>query len=222
MIFDTATVPHFENPELFPAFVWGHEVEPVNRLRGLAYYSYLEATGIRVQHVPVGPGSNRFQLEIKQPWTYIFFPVPTSDWTHAINGFAKSSCSFILDVHFPILNPGQITGLSPSGMLELVKSQDLMLANLAAADAVTVPNVEWAAELSEVVENVFYLPDLVMPDWAYDEDVECMDSEDGAASFTAFVAKMATIQAASQQVHMKRRRNICECGQCKTELEAGL
>jgi hypothetical protein len=221
MIFDAATVAHFENPELFPVWIWGHEVEPISRLRGLAYYSYLEASGLRVQHVAVGSENSRFQLKIEQPWTYVIFPVPMIDWTQIMGEYVKLNCSFILDVHFPIMNLSQATSLVPGGVLQLVKSQEMMLANLAVADAVTVSNSEWAAELSEFVDNVFYLPDLVMPDWAYGDDTAYAGDEDGTDSFTTFVAKMASIQASSQQVHIKRRQQACDCAQCKAEREIG-
>lgn len=188
-------MPLIENPELYPAWlVQVSNNEQVQQLRGLPVFEMLLDIGIRVEFLVQGEN----EIKIKKPWTYIFVPVPIVDFTDQRKMFDQNPCSVIMDCHFPIMHLEQAWSYDPDDMFSIIESKDIMLHNLSLADAVTVPQTAWAADLAEVNSNVFLLPDL---------------QEESEEAATKFMLRLNEIAAASVTY---RRARKCTCNECNT------
>lgn len=150
--------PRFENPELFPAWIFAKPPDGYDavNLRGGPVFEVMAEMGLRVQVIEAGAGDVR--VEFLRPWTYVYLPVPADDCQPWVEGLPSYS-SVIMDCHFPIMNMETAIGTDRT-LIDVIDNKDTLLANLAAADVVTVPKETWAADLSEVNPNVFLLPDL--------------------------------------------------------------
>lgn len=175
-------------PELFPAYVFiAPPDEASERLRGRLFFDQMAEMGLRVTQVKgVEPGDEVgdgvASVPIVRPWTFLFMSVPSVDFTDYFGEFAMMPCSIIMDVHFPIMDREKITVTGRGSVEQVWADRDVMLANLAGADAVTVSHPDWAADLAEINPNVFYLPDIAVPDEAYTaiagaEDAADMDQD---------------------------------------------
>lgn len=154
--------PRLENPDLFPAWVFCKPPDGFDavRLRGGPVFEAMAAVGFRVQVVEPGAVRN---IEIRPPWTFVYVPVPSEDWSGSASGLEDLRCSVIMDCHFPIMDVGALIG-ADQAIIDTIDHKDTLLANLALAEVVTVPQPGWAADLAEVNPNVHVLPDLVEDD----------------------------------------------------------
>lgn len=204
-----------ENPKLFPAYVMVRSPdERTARLRGEIFFETVAQQGLRVQFVDGSeePGSEEM-IGIMRPWTYVFMPVPFVDAGPRFDGLEELACSVIIDVHFPIMNRGEIRSGGRFSVEEVWARRGIMLANLARADAVTVSQPGWAADLAEVNPNVFYLPDLDLPEECYlDELSDGFAGSDRSTSavkaVNEFAARFAEIAAVSARHKVRRRREL--------------
>lgn len=156
-------LPRVENPDALNAWV---VIEPPKgfdaaNLRGGPLFDALKMMGLRVQLIPghdgtKGPGPSA-EIEIHRPWTHIFMPVGPADFALLYERLPWY-CSVIMDCHFPIMNPEMMIG-SDEALAGVMAHRDQMIANLALAEAVTVPHPHWAANLAALNPNTFYLPD---------------------------------------------------------------
>lgn len=157
-------LPRVENPDALTAWV---VIEPPDggfdavNARGGPLFETLKMMGLRVQLIAghdatKGPGPSA-EIEIHRPWTQIFMPVGHNDFA-PIYERLPWWCSVIMDCHFPIMNPEMMIG-SEEAMAGVMAHRDQMIANLALAEAVTVPHPRWAANLAALNPNTFYLPD---------------------------------------------------------------
>ena len=158
-----------ENPDQVPAWVYMEPPDQFNavQLRGAAFFDQMAAYGVRVQRIPGvaagSPGSDHADVEFQifRPWTHIFVNVRGGDLAPFLDSLPPW-CSMIMDCHFPIMDMEAAIG-SNEQLIGVIDHKDELLANLALADAVTVSQKHWAADLAEINPNVFYLPDLQGP-----------------------------------------------------------
>lgn len=183
--------PVVENPNLFAAWAWLRPADDFDapRLRGGPVFEEMARLGFRVQTIPAGVEA---RVEVWRPWTFVVLSVPSSDASGWIDELPNHS-SVIMDCHFPIMDMETAIGANDQ-LVDIIDNKDMLLANLAAADVVTVPRPEWAADLAEVNPNVFLLPD-------YDE--RCPQ---------AFHLRLGEVALASQQVKAARARLRGEMG----------
>lgn len=148
--------PKLENPALFPGWVWCRPPAAYDAplKRGELFFKALAEFGVRVEIVEQVPN---VAVPIWRPWTYLVCSVPTEDWSAALEAL-PTHCSVIMDCHFPIMNMETAIG-NDADIIDIIDRKPTLLANLALADAVTVPQRGWAADLAEVNPNVFLLPD---------------------------------------------------------------
>ena len=187
-------MPLIENPELYP--VWVVQFSPseeAEALRGKQVFEMMQEFGFRVDIL-----NHPAPVVIRQPWTYLFCPVPIVDFTEHRKALDTQPCSVIMDCHFPIMALEHAFTPEPDGMFELIESREVMINNLSLADAVTVPHEKWAADLAEVNPHVFLLPDVDN------------DSEDSYAKFMARVNEIAVMS------HRTRKARKCTCDECNT------
>lgn len=182
----------FERPDLLPAWVW---VEPppdfdAIRLRGQLFFEGLEESGIRVERIKPG---GKYKPTAWQPWTYVFMMLPWADFAPYAEWFLARPMSIIMDVHFPIMNMEKAIG-SSQVLIDIIDRKDVLLANLAMADAVTVSRPEWAADLAEINPNVYCLPDLEAPAWMYHDSDDDSDEEPSEAEVAEYEAGMRNAQ----------------------------
>ncbi len=146
-----------DDPEAFPAYVFSPSASTEAAwLRGGPVFEAMAEMGFRVQ---VLEQQDAVEVTIHRPWTFLFMHVPSADWAPVMESLADRPCSVIMDCHFPIMNMGDATG-SDESLIATIDTMDTLLANLALAEVVTVPHPDWAADLAEVNQNVFLLPDL--------------------------------------------------------------
>jgi hypothetical protein len=154
--------PVIRNPELFPAFVYLSGLgADEKRLRGMKAFETLKTLGYRVD-IDRPPGG---MFTIRSPETVIFIGFTPfddqGDWLRSLRSDPR--VVLIMDCHFPISDTTEIVVEGPlEKHVAAVDAIPVALTNLALADAVTVPNGEWAADLtaSNPDLNVFVLPDL--------------------------------------------------------------
>ena len=153
-----------ENPFDFPGYVY---MEPPNAFdavwkRGGPWFDTLADIGYRVGRYVEGID---ITVTMYRPWTIFYQNVPYLDSREQITRLKEGAC-VILDCHFPIMRLEQtiFEGDESDQYLSLVESVPMMLANMRAACAVTVPNEAWAADLVEEVPHVYYLPDINTPE----------------------------------------------------------
>jgi hypothetical protein len=148
-----------ENPDLFPAWAWLRPPDDFNApyLRGELFFETAADMGLRVQTIAAGAVGDEARVAIWRPWTYVVLPLPASDVSGWIGGL-PDHCSVIMDCHFPIMDMETAVG-SADQLVEIIDQKDMLLANLALADVVTVPRPVWAEALARVNPNVFVLPD---------------------------------------------------------------
>jgi hypothetical protein len=198
--------PLIENPELYPA--WGYQIDSernpeVARLRGKDAFDAMEQIGLRVEEISGRGGS----FEIRKPWTYIFMFVNTDvDSTEELLATEGAPCSIIMDCHFPIMRLEHAFTKDPDDMFKLIENRDIILGNLALADAVTVPNSDWAADLAEVNPNVYYLPDLHIESGDDDEPTG-REIED----LNRFIVRLNEVANASAAA---KKARPCRCLEC--------
>lgn len=188
-----ARLPRFENPELFPAWIFAKPpagYDAVN-LRGGPVFEVMAEMGLRVQVIEAGAGDVR--VEFHRPWTYVYLPVPSADCSAWVEGLPSYS-SVIMDCHFPIMNMETAIGADQT-LIDLIDNKDTLLANLAVADVVTVPKEEWAADLAEVNRNVFLLPDL-------------KESDQDPSVFIMRLSEIAQASAKAKQSRLDARREM--------------
>lgn len=147
-----------ENPSLFPAWVWMRPPDAYDapRKRGGPLFAEMDRLGFRVQVIPQTTAVHN--VAIWRPWTYIVCSLPSGDFTETAESVDDAPCSVIMDCHFPIMNMEQAIG-DDEQLIHIIDNKESLLANLALADAVTVPQAGWAADLAAVNPNVFLLPD---------------------------------------------------------------
>src|SRR5262245_53085616 len=150
-----------ENPDIIPGFIY---VEPPRKFgavkkRGGPFFDQLADLGYNVARIPAEPLGEPKRIPIFRPWTFLYMPVPVDDTTAWFADLPRERCSVILDCHFPIMNLEY--AIADEATLAMVaERRPQILANLAAADAVTVPRGEWAAPITEVNPSVWLLPDI--------------------------------------------------------------
>jgi hypothetical protein len=192
-----------DNPELYPKWVYqiGSEVDlDIARLRGKSAFEAMAQVGMRVHEI-VSSGS----FEVVRPWTYLFtFAQVDVDVASMLAPLKETCCSVIMDCHFPVMRLDRAFTKNPDDMFKLIENRDLVLANLALADAVTVPDPAWAAELAEVNPNVFYLPNLHVED-------EENPTERDVSEINRFIVRLGEIAGASAAV---KRTKYCRCPRC--------
>jgi hypothetical protein len=180
--------PRLENPQAFPLFVVCEQSEQfgAKTKRGRPYFDAAANVGLEVQRVPLGAD---LELRPRRPWTYVFMHVPIADFRPIIDDRHRhrDPVSFIFDCHFPIMRMDTIIGDDETVLLTL-ESRAVLLANLGAACAVTVPRREWAADLAEVNPRVWWLPDI---------DDETTDPDVFEASVGAFALRFAEVAQAA-------------------------
>lgn len=181
-----------ENPSLFASWVW---ISPPDEFdapvkRGRRLFEEMAHIGYRVELLSAGWEG---QLSIWRPWTFIVGPVPAADVSAWVGGLDDLHCSVIFDCHFPIMNLETAIGADDQ-IIGVIDRKDVMLANLALADAVTVPHPSWATDLAEVNPNVFLLPD-------YDD-----------RSADRFGIRLAEIAQTSMRIKLDRQRVRKEMG----------
>lgn len=157
---DPEPLPKVENPELFLAWVWCEPQEAYDapHLRGGPIFEAMADMGLRVQVIPQTATGEVAQVTIRRPWTIVFATVPAADFTSAATAMADDTCSVIMDCYWPIMNMEQAIGTDDQ-IIGVIDHKDVLLANLALADVVTVPHARWAEQLAEVNPNVHILPD---------------------------------------------------------------
>lgn len=189
-----------ENPDLFASWIYGFAGDEVADARGRDVFLLYAELGMRTVEWKMD-GSTEFTLQAWKPWTHLFVPVPHNplpedgwDW------FAKSPISVIMDVHFPLMDLSRafIVGGDQDDVLKLIENKEVMLESLARADAVTVSQPDWAADLAHVNPNVFYLPDV--------------NHEDGEESLVRFQLKL--MEVATLAMNSKRAKP-CQCRECR-------
>jgi hypothetical protein len=151
-------VPTVENPALFPGWVWAKPPPDFDapRKRGGPVFELMKQMGMRVEVFEGGDTAAR--VPIWRPWTYIVLSLPAADCSEWMGSLDDLACSVIMDCHFPIMNMGNAIGAN-SDIVDIIDNKPILLANLALADVITVPQPGWAADLAEVNPNVFLLPD---------------------------------------------------------------
>jgi hypothetical protein len=186
MMDEDAILFKIENPERFPAYIYSGypDTDPYNTevKRGGPYFEMLQHVGFRVTRLTPGVEAS---ITLALPWTFLFIPVPATDSVAALEDLTRNRCTVILDCHFPIMQLEKVMVPNDEVMFSVIENRDVMLANLATACAVTVPQKEWAADLAEVNPRVWYLPDL--------------DDED-ETSLTNFATRFMEIAVATQQL----------------------
>lgn len=147
-----------------PFYVFGEPPAAFDAVskRGGPYFDALAELGVEVLRVPAGAS---VMAKPRGPWTFAYLPVPVVDVTGWVRDWQRGPCSIIMDVHFPIMRQESVIG-DDETILTVLESREVMLANLAVACAVTVSQAPWAADLAEVNDRVWFLPD-IEPD---DED----------------------------------------------------
>ncbi len=153
-----------ENPFDFPGYVY---IEPPDAFdavwkRGGPWFDTLADIGYNVGRYAEGIDMT---IQMYRPWTIFYQNAPHLDSREQIARLKEGAC-VILDCHFPIMRLEHtiFEGDESVDYLSLVESVPMMLANMQAACAVTVPNEDWAADLAGEVSNVYYLPDINEPE----------------------------------------------------------
>lgn len=138
------------------------------RKRGAALFDALRLQ--RIKTTIADSGGDVAVPHYSDRWTILVAPLPTADVTDILKGWANQRVCTIFDVHFPIMDMENAIG-SDQAIIDIIDRKELLLANIALADAVTVPDPGWASDLAGAVgANVFYLPDLENDDDASVED----------------------------------------------------
>lgn len=198
-----------ENPDIFPAYIYvSSPDERARRLRGQAAFEGLAELGLRVEEIRTVPSPDQaamVEIRIRRPWTFVFLPVAPVDFSPYAEAFHDKPCSIIMDCHFPITRMEYAIAEDSEQLAAMWAAQPVMLANLRLADAVTVPQPDWAADLAGEVPNVYVLPDLELPEAFYrqhegltDEDCDAIE-EVGTYPGNAFVVRFQEIAMAAQQ-----------------------
>jgi hypothetical protein len=176
----------------------------VARLRGKDAFDAMAQTGIRVEEI-VGDGAS---FKIQQPWTYYFTFVNTDiSVGEELLQLEGTPSSVIMDCHFPVMRLEHAFTKVPDDMFKLIENRNIILGNLALADAVTVPSPGWAADLVGVNPNVFYLPDLQMESDYYGDTMMDREIED----VNRFIVRLS--EAASASAVAKKAKPCC-CPKC--------
>lgn len=187
-----------DNPSLYPAWVYLEPPENFDapKLRGGPCFDVLEEVGIRVQRIKPSPADadvvQMHRVAIYLPWTFLFMPVLVGDMSSTLDMLSEiRGCSVIMDCHFPVMSPNDLVG--PDS--DLVRdNRDTILNNLSLADAVTVSQPQWAADLVGEVPNVYYLPDFtVKRRW-----LPWRKASETGRAFNAFFPKLMDVALASR------------------------
>lgn len=140
------------------SYIGGPDVRAY-RLRGLLFFYIMAAVAPELkvsvsmptegEPVVVTTQSSRVNI--------VYLPVPTKpvDENLASLRGGRALVGVILDCHFPL---GRIEDVTGPGAEVIQMNGDVIRANLALADAATVPHAAWAADIT--ANNVFVLPDL--------------------------------------------------------------
>lgn len=194
-----------ENPDLFPSYVYvSSPDEHAYRVRGQLFFDNLAKLGLHVDQVrgTAAAELGSWTLKIRRPCTILFYPVPHEDFGPQAKMLSRHPVAVIMDCHFPIMDLTHVIA-DEATLTLLEQTRPVMLANLAMADAVTVPHPAWAAELAEVNSNVYVLPDLVASDVFYSDDDDIDVPEDewlaGEQSLSEFMLRFQEIAMAAMQ-----------------------
>lgn len=201
---------YLENPSNFPKWVCQYpDNEQYQQLRGLPAFELLEQeVGIRVQYVIGGDPNEKSQIEIVKPWTFLFMPVPITDFAESRKRLDVTPCAVIMDCTFPIMNLENAFVIDrPDGMFDLIESREVVLNNLRLADLVTVPRPGWAFDLAAELDNVFLLPDLVLSEGDGDDELTDRDME----ALNKFLGRLSE---AGAQAAANRGKRPCTCDEC--------
>lgn len=180
-----------ENPERFPAWVWLRPPDAYDapRKRGGPVFEEMARLGFRVTVFDQGA---EVRVPINRPWTYIVCSVPGGDCGPWVESVADDPCSVIMDCHFPIMNMEIAIG-ADTEIMAVIDNKETILANLALADAVTVPQPGWAADLAAINPNVYLLPNF---------------EEHRADEFGLRLAEIALASASVKQARQAARREM--------------